>query len=236
MKEQAHRHEAEAAEARLALAELRSQADLTSGEHLPPPSSAAMRQEQEDDEFEVDFAIESHEEDLEPMDELPPRDEPVSAQDLPTLHAIPVPSEASFADVAAEVAEDVESPSESKHAESEEEIPSAMPADATVAIEMPTIDEGDGPAQLVSVDDETLGPEVIDSMEAFQALLTAGSRIRLTERFGRLEPVSRGDIQVSDWLREHDRLSGAGAADMSEEQLLRVLHVFFQRELIRVTP
>ncbi|MEM6702561.1 MAG: PilZ domain-containing protein [Acidobacteriota bacterium] len=233
-KEQAHRHEAEAAEARLALAELRSQADLTSGEHLPPPSPAAIREEAQDDEFEVDFAIESNDADeasagpdeLEPMDELPP-EAPVSAQDLPTLHAIPVPEEASFADVAAEMAGDVdEEPAE------EAELPAT-----TVEVEIPVV-ESEGPARLVSVDEETLGPEVLDAMESFQAQLSSGSRIRLTERFGRLEPVSRGDIQVSDWLRERDRLSAEppSSPDMSEEQLVRVLHVFFQRELIRLTP
>ncbi len=248
MKEQAHRHEAEAAEARLALAELRSQTELTSGEHLPPLSPAALRQQQAEEGFEVDFerVAEEAEEDLE---ELEPLDD--VASDAASAPEAPPESDAeeassdegggdsggetSFADVAEEtlpmplpeVQDDVDAPEDAPKSDAEAETDAGSEAG-----------EGGGGAQLVGAGEDTDGPDTIDSIEAFQARLTGGSRIRITERFGRLEPVSRGDIQVSDWLREHDVFSAdsAAAADMGEEQLVRVLHVFFQRELIRLVP
>ena len=236
MKEQAHRHEAEAAEARLALAELRSQTDLTSGEHLPPPSLASLRGAQrEEEDFEIDFAIQD---DMEPLEDLETLEDE-------TLHAIPLPRESSFADVAAEV-HTVGASSRAVVGEGEPrvagDVSMSVPTEsqdtgASTEGRDPVSEPSEG-ARLVELSEETLGPEVLDTIEAFETQLNNGSKIRRTERFGRLEPVSRGDIQVSDWLGENDRLNPTGdsSPDMPEAQLLRVLHVFFQRELIRLTP
>ena len=59
-----HRHEAEAAEARLALAELRSHSEITAGDHLPPPSAATLRSAQEEAaDFHIGLSIEGEEQD-----------------------------------------------------------------------------------------------------------------------------------------------------------------------------
>ena len=94
-------------------------------------------------------------------------------------------------------------------------------------------------AVLCGDDEATLGPEQVPTVEAFREHLMGGSKVRLTQRFERLEPVSRADIQVSDWLRESQGLEGIlrlSEGLMKEDQVVRVLHLFFQRDLIRITP
>ncbi len=84
----------------------------------------------------------------------------------------------------------------------------------------------------------TLGPETVASFGEFVRLLEEGAGLATTERFERLEPVSRGDIQVSDWLREAGDLVAIRAlarGRMTEVELRRVLHLFFQRDLVRIT-
>ena len=242
MKEQAHRHEAEAAEARLALAELRSSSELTAGDHLPPPTPASLRGARDEvGEFEVEFAIEGEEDaetaaspELEEVPPAAPEETGAEAPESPEMdapHPEPLQAEPS-AEAAAEDDSEQASSAEASFADLAVEVEGVDQAQAEAEPE-----EEAGGARLVSHDEQTVGPETLDSLDSFEAALRGGAQIRRTPRFERLEPVSRGDIQVSDWLREYDRLTpeGPGPSGMGEEQLVRVLHVFFQRELIRLT-
>lgn len=83
--------------------------------------------------------------------------------------------------------------------------------------------------------EQGLGPEDITTEAEFRRFLEEGGRIELTERFSRLEPVSRSDIRVSDWLKEArtlGELQKAASGKLSEKELLEVLHLFFKRSLI----
>ena len=82
-----------------------------------------------------------------------------------------------------------------------------------------------------------MGPEVITTLEEFGEHVERGAKLRTTERFQRLEPVSREDIQVSDWLKEVDDLESIrelAEGRMLEAQLQRVLYLFFERGLMRI--
>lgn len=80
-----------------------------------------------------------------------------------------------------------------------------------------------------------LGPEEVPTREVFVERLEAGLRLEKTERFHRLEPVSRADISVSDWLArtdEYGELAKLAEDLMPESELQRVLHLFFERGLL----
>ncbi len=82
-----------------------------------------------------------------------------------------------------------------------------------------------------------LGPEEIPTRDAFVEHLEAGAELIKTERFHRLEPVSRADISVSDWLaraESYRELQQLAEGSMSEAELQRVLHLFFERGLLVV--
>ena len=85
---------------------------------------------------------------------------------------------------------------------------------------------------------QSIGPESVRTRESFISKLEGGSRLLTTDRFRRLEPVSRSDIQVSDWLEKHDDLSSikkTAAGRMPDDELYRVLHLFFERGLVRLS-
>lgn len=85
----------------------------------------------------------------------------------------------------------------------------------------------------------SLGPDDIDSAEEFDEALRKGAHLVTTERFQRLEPVSRSDILAVDWLetsKTWSELTAQAEGKMSVEELQRVLRVFFDRGLIRLRP
>ncbi len=76
----------------------------------------------------------------------------------------------------------------------------------------------------------------VPSREGMLEAMGRGSIVR-TERFRRLEPVSRADIQVSDLLLETDdirELEKRAAGMVERDQLYKVLYVFFQRGLVEI--
>lgn len=84
-----------------------------------------------------------------------------------------------------------------------------------------------------------LGPADITTENEFRRCLEEGATIELTARFSRLEPVSRSDIQTSDWLKEAHtfaELKEAASGKMSDGDLLETLHLFFKRSLILLHP
>jgi Tfp pilus assembly protein PilZ len=84
-----------------------------------------------------------------------------------------------------------------------------------------------------------LGPADITTENEFRRCLEEGATIELTARFSRLEPVSRSDIQISDWLKESHtfaELKEAASGKMSDGDLLETLHLFFKRSLILLHP
>jgi hypothetical protein len=84
----------------------------------------------------------------------------------------------------------------------------------------------------------TLGPETVRSVEDFTDRIRRGARLRLTDRFRTLQPVTRTDFQLADWLRSADRLSDLdGAAQQlgGVDQLAAAIYRFFERGLVRIT-
>ena len=71
----------------------------------------------------------------------------------------------------------------------------------------------------------------------FRDLVSEGARFVLSDRFGKIELVSRDDIKVSDWLRsatDLEELSEAARGQLDESRLLDVLWVFFEREMFQL--
>lgn len=114
----------------------------------------------------------------------------------------------------------------------EEEAEIAAGAAADAPAEPPAEDQEEAPAGL--------GPGALPTESDFRRCLEDGASIELTERFSRLEPVSRNDIQVSDWLKEARTLAelkeAASRGKMTETDLLETLYLFFQRSLILLHP
>lgn len=84
----------------------------------------------------------------------------------------------------------------------------------------------------------TLGPETVRSVEDFTDRIRRGARLRLTDRFRTLQPVTRVDFQLADWLRSADRLSDLDFAAQQlggVDQLAAAIYRFFERGLVRIT-
>jgi hypothetical protein len=84
----------------------------------------------------------------------------------------------------------------------------------------------------------TLGPDVVRSVEDFGGRLRRGARLRPTERFQTLQPVTRVDHQLADWLRTADRLDGLEEAARQFgglDHLTAALYRFFELGLVRIT-
>jgi hypothetical protein len=84
----------------------------------------------------------------------------------------------------------------------------------------------------------TFGPETVRTLEDFADRLKRGARFRLTDRFSTLQPVTRVDFQLADWLRSADRLGDLdGAAQQlgGIDQLAAAIYRFFERGLVRIT-
>jgi uncharacterized protein (TIGR02266 family) len=77
----------------------------------------------------------------------------------------------------------------------------------------------------------------VSSVAELEEHLRNGAKLETTRRFNRLEPVSRTDILVSDWLKEaysFAELRRLARGKMSEEELLQVVYAFYQRSLVRL--
>ncbi|HVS66614.1 MAG TPA: PilZ domain-containing protein [Thermoanaerobaculia bacterium] len=84
-----------------------------------------------------------------------------------------------------------------------------------------------------------LGPEEIRSRVVFARYLRDGAKLRRTDRFDRFEPVSRLDLRVHDFAKRASELAQIrklAARRVSEEDLLRVLFIFFERGLLHLEP
>jgi hypothetical protein len=84
----------------------------------------------------------------------------------------------------------------------------------------------------------TFGPETVRTLEDFTDRLKRGARFRLTDRFRTLQPVTRVDFQLADWLRSADRLGDLGGAAQhlgGIDQLAAAIYRFFERGLVRIT-
>jgi hypothetical protein len=84
----------------------------------------------------------------------------------------------------------------------------------------------------------TLGPDTVRSAQDFGERLKRGARLRPTDRFRTLEPVTRVDHQVADWLRSADRLEELQSAAQQMggvDHLTAAIYRFFERGLVRIT-
>lgn len=94
------------------------------------------------------------------------------------------------------------------------------------------------PAARAEPREVTLGPDVVRSLEDFGGRLRRGARLRPTERFSTLQPVTRVDHQLADWLRAADRLDDLAEAARQfggVEYLTAALYRFFEIGLVRIT-
>lgn len=84
----------------------------------------------------------------------------------------------------------------------------------------------------------TLGPDTVRTVEDFTDRLKRGARLRPTERFRTLQPVTRVDYQLADWLRGADRFDDLDSAARQlggTDQLAAAIYRFFENGLVRIT-
>jgi hypothetical protein len=84
----------------------------------------------------------------------------------------------------------------------------------------------------------TLGPDTVRTLEDFTDRLKRGARLRPTERFRTLQPVTRADYQLADWLRGADRFDDLDSAARQlggTDQLAAAIYRFFENGLVRIT-
>jgi hypothetical protein len=75
----------------------------------------------------------------------------------------------------------------------------------------------------------------IESAEEFERRVRGGAKLLRTERFRKFEPVNPAETRLAAWLErasDYGELSRSSAARMPDDQMMKLLFVFYRRQVI----